>query len=156
MHKTGIRALLCSVALFCGVLGLSGRAPAQEGKADPAREGSTAPTEASDKPLVQEAPAADPARIAAGRALYAKTGCAGCHGLSGQGGIGPMTGPRLGARPDLPLEAFAYLVRNPVTAMPPYSEKVLSDAEVADIHAYLLSAFQPGKIDEIPMLQNPR
>lgn len=96
--------------------------------------------------------AADPVRIAHGKQLYETIGCSGCHGLAGQGGEGPMTGPLI-ARPDYPFAAFRALVRNPIGVMPPYSEKVLPDAALADIHAYLAVAFHPATVAEIPMLQ---
>ena len=140
MNQFGMRMLLGSLALSCGLLGLSGRAPAQD-------SGAAAPVaQTGETPDVE-----------AGRRLYAQTGCSGCHGLAGQGGFGPMTGPRLGARADdLSIEAFLYLIRNPANAMPPYSEKVLSDAQARDIHAYLLTSFEPGKIEDIPMLNRSR
>ena len=43
----------------------------------------------------------------------------------------------------LPYQAFAYYVREPSGAMPPFSEKILSDADLSDIHAYLDSLPKP-------------
>ncbi|WP_439487113.1 c-type cytochrome [Blastomonas fulva] len=141
--------------MVCSVVGISARAPAQEGLAEPATAPAPGPSDAgegAENPAVAAVPS-----IESGRRLYVQTGCAGCHGFSGQGGFGPMTGPRLAARPDdLPIEAFLYLIRNPAMAMPPYSEKVLSDDQARDIYAYLLTAFKPGKIEDIPMLNRPR
>jgi ubiquinol-cytochrome c reductase cytochrome c subunit len=79
----------------------------------------------------QAAPAGD---AETGRQTFAKKGCYACHGREGQGS--PTTGPRLGPNPT----AFAALtryVRTPRGQMPPYTEKVLSDTELADIYAFL-------------------
>jgi mono/diheme cytochrome c family protein len=147
MNRGGLRMLMGGLVLSCGPIGLSARAPAAQD--------SVAPLVSADPS--DEEPAGDAPNVEAGRRLYVQTGCSGCHGLAGQGGFGPMTGPRLGARPDdLPIEAFVYLIRNPANAMPPYSEKVLSDAQARDIHAYLLTSFRPGKIEDIPMLNRQR
>jgi mono/diheme cytochrome c family protein len=37
--------------------------------------------------------------------------------------------------------------------MPPYREAVLSDADLADIYAYLQSIPQPKEVKDIPLLQ---
>jgi mono/diheme cytochrome c family protein len=79
-----------------------------------------------------------------GKRIYLADGCALCHGTVGQGGRG--TGPHLAPNP-LPFEAFAGHVRRPPNAMPPYTAVVLSDAELADIYAYLLA---------IPPLPDPK
>jgi mono/diheme cytochrome c family protein len=70
-----------------------------------------------------------------GRQLFKNYGCFSCHGTEGQGA---STGPKLAPGP-LPLEAFRILVRNPANVMPPYSEKVLSEDELRDMHAFLAS-----------------
>jgi hypothetical protein len=64
-----------------------------------------------------------------------------------------MTGPRIGSRSDLPVEAFEYMLRHPAGTMPPYTEKVLSAAEVADLFAFLSTSFVPLKASDIPMLR---
>jgi mono/diheme cytochrome c family protein len=84
-----------------------------------------------------EAPKGDPAK---GRATFAKVGCYQCHGREAQGS--PATGPRLGPNP-LPYPAFAAWVRRPKGEMPPYTSRVLSDEELADIYAFVVS--RPGK-----------
>jgi len=71
-----------------------------------------------------------------GRATFNKVGCYQCHGREAQGS--PATGPRLG--PDaLPYRAFAEWVRRPRGEMPPYTTRVLSDADLADIYAFVAS-----------------
>ena len=98
------------------------------------------------------APAASAADAARGKELYIKTGCYACHGYEAQGA---MTGPKLAPDP-MPPDALAAYIRNSApTLMPPYSEKVLGDAEVADIHAYLASIKKSPSAKEIPLLSNP-
>jgi hypothetical protein len=43
-------------------------------------------------------------------------------------------------------------IRNP-NSMPPYTEKVVTDAEIADIRAFLASLPQPPNPDSIPLLR---
>ncbi len=98
------------------------------------------------------ASAASAADAARGKEIYVKVGCYSCHGYAGQGA---STGPKLAPDP-MPPEALATYIRNSApTLMPPYSEKVLGDAEVADIHAYLASIKKPPSAKEIPLLNNP-
>ena len=83
-----------------------------------------------------------------GKSAYMKTGCWQCHGMGGQGGI---TGPRLAPEP-MPIEAFQAFVRSSSRQMPPYREPVLSDADLADIHAFLQSIAKPRDYKSIPLL----
>jgi ubiquinol-cytochrome c reductase cytochrome c subunit len=83
-----------------------------------------------------------------GRAAYVAHGCWQCHGFVGQGGI---TGPKLAPDP-IPMEAFAAFVRTTDRAMPPYSETILSNDDLADIHAYLGSIPKPADYRTIPLL----
>ena len=85
-----------------------------------------------------------------GKTVYMKFGCWGCHGTVGQGGV---TGPKLAPDP-MPYETFASFVRTTNRAMPPYREPVLSNADLADIHAYLASMPKPADYKTIPLL-NP-
>ena len=83
-----------------------------------------------------------------GKQLYVKHGCWQCHGFVGQGGIaGPALVPKV-----MPLEAMTNFVRNASRAMPPYREAVLSNADMAEIHAYLVSIPQPADPKGIPLL----
>jgi mono/diheme cytochrome c family protein len=86
-----------------------------------------------------------------GKRLYIKYGCYECHGLQGQGS--PATGPRL-VSPVFPLAAFMAYVRKPTGEMPPYTNKVLRDEELSDIHAFLSSLPQASKPDDIPLLRD--
>jgi ubiquinol-cytochrome c reductase cytochrome c subunit len=94
-------------------------------------------------------PAATSGNAKAGRQTFVAVGCFECHGYSGQGA---ETGPRLAPGP-MPLAAFRQFVRTPPASMPHYSRKVLSDDEVADIHAYLASIPKPKSSQEIPILR---
>jgi ubiquinol-cytochrome c reductase cytochrome c subunit len=85
-----------------------------------------------------------------GKAIYTTDGCYECHGREAQGGAG--TGPKLGPAP-LPYPAFVFQVRTPRDQMPPYTAKVLSDAELADIYAFVQSQPQPPKVDSLPQLK---
>lgn len=84
-----------------------------------------------------------------GKAAFVKNGCWQCHGFVGQGG---PAGPKLAPNP-LPLAALNGFIRNTTGRMPPYQEAVLSNADLADIHAYLQSLPQPADVKSIPLLQ---
>lgn len=86
----------------------------------------------------------------AGKKIFMKDGCFECHGTEGQGaaqGAGPRIGPPLVSQ-----EGLIKYVRAPSGQMPPYTSKVISDQELADIFAYLQSRPKgtPGK--DIPLL----
>ena len=85
-----------------------------------------------------------------GKTAFAKHGCWQCHGFAGQGGV---AGPKLAPNP-MPLEALSAFVRNTRGAMPPYQTAILSEADLADIHAYLLSIPKAPDYKSIPLL-NP-
>ena len=85
-----------------------------------------------------------------GKRLFTRDGCYECHGFEGQGAqqtAAPTIGP-----PPLPLSAFANYVHHPVGSMPPYTTKILSDVELADIYAYLKSIPPPTPPKDIPLL----
>jgi mono/diheme cytochrome c family protein len=82
-----------------------------------------------------------------GKRLYLKDGCYECHGYAGQGGAGARLAPKVLAAP-----AFIAYVRHPGGAMPPYTNKVASDAELNDIRAYLESMPAPPPLKSIPIL----
>ena len=54
----------------------------------------------------------------------------------------------------MPLEAMSAFVRNTRGGMPPYQKAILSDADLADIHAYLQSLPKARDYKSIPLL-NP-
>ena len=88
------------------------------------------------------------ADAAKGKAAYMKNGCWQCHGEVGQGGA---AGKTLAPKP-MPLEAFNVFVRNSNGQMPPYPKEILSDADLADIHAYLQSIAAGKDYKSIPLL----
>jgi ubiquinol-cytochrome c reductase cytochrome c subunit len=83
-----------------------------------------------------------------GKTAYVQYGCWQCHGFQGQGA---NTGPKLAPEP-MPFEAFSAFVRTTDRTMPPYTEAVLSNEELADIHAYLQSIPKPADYKSIPLL----
>ncbi len=85
-----------------------------------------------------------------GKAAYVKHGCWQCHGFVGQGGI---AGPKLAPDP-MPLEALVAFLRSSNRNMPPYREAILSDPDIADIHAYLASLPKPADPKTIPLLNH--
>ena len=96
------------------------------------------------------APAGDAAN---GKQLFMADGCYQCHGTVGQGSRG--TGPRLAPNP-MPYENFAAQLRKPANTMPPYTPLVVSDAQLADIYAYVSSLPGPAKPEDVkdPALTN--
>ncbi|HZP77896.1 MAG TPA: cytochrome c [Pseudolabrys sp.] len=84
-----------------------------------------------------------------GKAAFMKAGCYECHGTMGQGGI---TGPRIAPEP-IPYETLSAFVRSSSRNMPPYREKILSEADLQDIYAYLQSIPKPPDINSIPLLK---
>ena len=83
-----------------------------------------------------------------GKAAYVQHGCWQCHGTVGQGGV---AGKTIAPKP-MPFEAFSVFVRHSNGPMPPYQKAVLSDADLADIHAYLQSIPAAKDYKSIPLL----
>jgi ubiquinol-cytochrome c reductase cytochrome c subunit len=100
--------------------------------------------------LVFVSPVAAAGSAEKGKAAFVKHGCWQCHGFDGQGS---SAGSKLAPNP-MPLEALTAFVRNTNGAMPPYQKAILTDAELADIHAYLLSVPKAPDPKSIPLL-NP-
>jgi ubiquinol-cytochrome c reductase cytochrome c subunit len=89
------------------------------------------------------------ANAASGKDVYLRYSCWACHGYAGHGGGGPRLVPaRLSAG------AFSAFVRNPPT-MPPYTAKVLSDAQLADVYAYLKTLPESPPPKSIRLLDPP-
>lgn len=84
-----------------------------------------------------------------GEAAFMKNGCWQCHGTQGQGGI---AGLKLAPNPK-PLAYLNAFIRNTVGPMPPYSEKILSAEDLANIHAYLESIPAAPDPKTLPLLQ---
>lgn len=85
-----------------------------------------------------------------GKKLFAAYGCYECHGRQG---AGASTGPRIGP-PAITLAAVLRYVRAPTGQMPPYTSKVVSDQDLADIYAFLKSFPAPRPAKDVPLLNN--
>jgi mono/diheme cytochrome c family protein len=101
---------------------------------------------AAPKPAAQAtAPAGN---LQNGGALYKKIGCYQCHGGEAQGGLsGPRIGPAL-----FPWARFLDYTRKPAGDMPPYSVKVLTDQQLADIYAWVNARPRPPAVNTLPQL----
>jgi len=107
--------------------------------------------QAQTRPQAAAADEAPAGNVDSGKKLYAQYGCYQCHGYAAQGGVGPRLAPR-----PLAFAAFSKYVRQPTGEMPPYTLKVLSNSQLADVYAFLRSAPQPPPVDSIPLLkENP-
>jgi mono/diheme cytochrome c family protein len=96
--------------------------------------------------FAQGAPRGDAAN---GKKLFETIGCFECHGYAGQGG---GAGPKLINPPAW--EAFIVQVRTPRQVMPPFTAKVTTDQQLADIYAYISTFPKPADPKTIPLLQN--
>ena len=74
--------------------------------------------------------------------------CYACHGTMGQGGT---AGARIAPRP-IAFTAFQKYLRQPTGQMPPYTARVVSDVELADIYAFLRSVPATAPARGIPLL----
>jgi len=99
-------------------------------------------------PAAQATAAAPAGRVDVGATIYRKVGCFECHVNEAQGGA---NGPKLGPDP-VPFARFAQYVRKPTGDMPPYTEKVLSAQDLADIYAFLRARPRPPAVNTIPLL----
>jgi mono/diheme cytochrome c family protein len=98
----------------------------------------------------QDAPPGDAAE---GKRLYLAVGCFTCHGRSGQGGA--MNGPApVLAKTVMPFEGFKGQLRSPVNEMPAYSEKVMTDKQIADIYAFVESLPGPRPTKDMKIFDN--
>jgi mono/diheme cytochrome c family protein len=95
------------------------------------------------------AAAAPQGDVAKGKANFERVGCYQCHGHQGQGG---REGPRIADPVPLAWPALQAWVRTTSGDMPPYTPKVLSDAELIDIYAYLQSVPKAPDYKSIPLL----
>lgn len=95
--------------------------------------------------LAQDAPRGDAAN---GKKLFQAVGCFQCHGFVGQGGA---AGPKL--IDPTPYPAFITQLRTPRQVMPPYTERVLTDQQVADIYAHVKTFPLPPDPATIPLLR---
>ena len=127
MQNRGVLAAIASAGLVAAALaGLTGAARAQD---------------------------APPGDAIEGKRLYLAVGCFTCHGRSGQGGA--MNGPApVLAKTQMPFEGFKGQLRSPVNDMPAYSEKVMTDKQVADIYAFVESLPGPRPTKDMKIFDN--
>jgi mono/diheme cytochrome c family protein len=92
--------------------------------------------------------AANAGNVANGKRVFQEKNCYYCHGTTGQG---TRDGARL-AQTALNLQGLTRYVRKPAGAMPAFTEKILSDQELADIYAYLKSLPAAKAPKDIPLL----
>jgi ubiquinol-cytochrome c reductase cytochrome c subunit len=104
--------------------------------------------------LAAQTPAAQNAaprgNVENGKKIFTTYGCYQCHGFVGQGGA---AGVRLAQMP-FTWANFSKYVRHPSGQMPPYTEKVVSEQELADIFAFVQSIPKPPDVKTIPLLNN--
>ena len=98
-------------------------------------------------PAAPNAQAAPSGNAENGKKIYSSYGCYQCHGYAAQGGAGARLGPR-----PIAFATFSRYVRRPTGQMPPYTAKVVSDQELADIYAFLLTIPPPPAANTIPIL----
>jgi ubiquinol-cytochrome c reductase cytochrome c subunit len=99
--------------------------------------------------LAQRGPAGNSDK---GRELFVKENCYYCHGTVGQGS---RDGARIAAT-SLTVEGMIRYVRKPSGAMPAYTEKSISDADLREIYTYLKAIPAPKPPAEIPILDKSR
>ena len=137
-----VRTYIAGAVVAVAVLGGLGPSWVHAGRTANPQSPPATPT----TPAGRSTPAAPAGNPDAGRQSFAKKGCFACHGREGQGS--PTTGPRLGPDPT-PFATFTRYIRAPRGQMPPYTEKVVSDSELADMYAFLLARPRPGSIDTL-------
>jgi mono/diheme cytochrome c family protein len=97
-----------------------------------------------DSASKQALPAPDAVR---GKELYVKYTCYACHGFDGHGGAGARLVPM-----KMLLPVFTAYIRSP-RQMPAYRAKVISDAQLGDIWAYIKSIPESPAPQNIPLLK---
>jgi mono/diheme cytochrome c family protein len=133
MRTMGMRAflLIASVVITASALGAQGRGAAPGAGTAPAASAQAAPAGNAEN----------------GKKIFSSYGCYQCHGFSAQGGAGARLAPR-----PIAFAALSRYVRRPTGQMPPYTTKVVSDQELADIYAFLLTIPQPPAANTIAIL----
>lgn len=134
-----VRAQILCGALFCAIVTFSLTSLAQQSHTQ------------QQSPKDSKEGSAPSSSIENGQRLYTNDGCYECHGRAAQGAL--SSGPRIGPQPAA-LGFFISYIRHPSGQMPPYTEKVISDAELNDIHEYLKSLPPDPTLQSIPILNS--
>ena len=147
MNRYSLGLILAS-PLMLGVLVAGPLVPGLFAQAGPAAR----TAQATPAPQQQNAQNANvpQGNAANGRKLFVSFGCYECHGYEAQGST--ATGPRLAPRP-IPYAQFMKYVRHPTNEMPPFTDKIVKDAELTDIYAFLRSQPAAPDVDKIPLLK---
>ena len=83
-----------------------------------------------------------------GKELFLSYSCYACHGYNAQTGNGARLLPMR-----MNQQVFSLYIRAPKTqGMPAYSTKMISDAQAADIYAYVLSLPKAPELKDVPLL----
>jgi mono/diheme cytochrome c family protein len=86
--------------------------------------------------------------VTRGKDLYLSYSCYACHGYDAQTGNGARLLPMR-----MNQQVFSLYLRAPKTpGMPTYSQKLLSDAQAADIYAYVVSLPKAPELKDVPLL----
>ena len=96
----------------------------------------------------EKAPAGSAER---GYQAYMKVQCYTCHGTVGQG-ADRGTGPKLAPNP-VSYATFVQQMRTPRQDMPAYRKQFVSDQDLADMYAYLVSIKPSPTAKDIPLLE---
>jgi len=129
MARHDRRVLLATSAIV--IAAVSARSmPAQQPTLSPGKSTAAPKAQPGDRPA---------GNAANGKVIFVRYGCYECHNYAANGGA---AGPRLAPRP-IPLSGFTRYVRKPTGEMPPYTAKVVTDQEIADIYAFLLTIPDP-------------
>ena len=139
----------CRASRCCSAFTGSDNAARLRGQPHPA-PAQTSPGSGQTAPAPPSTAAAPAGNADIGRKLFASDGCYQCHGYEAQGST--ATGPRLGPRP-ISFAAFSRYVRQPIGQMPPYTNKIVSDADLANIYAFLRALPEPPAVQSIPLLK---
>jgi mono/diheme cytochrome c family protein len=131
--------LLSAAIIFVALFSACTVAQAQEQKTSPKTDASAKSSDTSAAGNTEN-----------GKKLFMSNGCYECHGTVGQGSTS-TGGARIGP-PSISLEEMVQYVRRPTGEMPPYTDKVISDQNLADIYAYLKSQPKPQPAKNIPLL----
>jgi ubiquinol-cytochrome c reductase cytochrome c subunit len=95
-----------------------------------------------------QTPAAPAGNAENGKKIFTSYGCYQCHNYAANGGAGARLAPK-----PIAFQAFLKYVRHPADQMPPYTTKVVTDKELADIYAFLLTIPAPPAVATIPILK---
>jgi mono/diheme cytochrome c family protein len=151
MTRFALVPLVVVAALLLTPLRVQSKAAsAPQGQAAPAPAQPGSPTPGQAAPASPPTAAAPAGNAETGRKLFVSDGCYQCHGYEAQGST--ATGPRLGPRP-ISFAAFSRYVRQPTGQMPPYTNRIVSDTDLAHIYAFLRALPEPPAVQSIPLLK---